>query len=313
MPGTPTTNYELIVPTVGGDSNQWGGYLNTDLNSVDAILNVIQTNNIFPTAPTASNYVNIPSPPSGITGAWWINNTTTTWPIQLYDGTDWVSIGSLNTVNHTFISPGALLNIQAFVSSGTYTPTAGTTYAVVVCVGAGGGGAGSTMIGNLIVNNGGVGGTTTFGTLSASGGNGGYGYNNNTFPGQGGAAGSGSGGIISLPGNPGQNNPGAFYTYGSGGTVGGAGYYQGAGQPVIGSNGGPGANGGGGAGASGNATNCTSGGAGGSGGCAIGIIQGITTTAFTVGVSGAGGAALVAGGYAGGAGGSGVVVVYEYA
>lgn len=33
-----TTNLGLTLPTVGGDSDAWGGYLNTDLNLIDARL-----------------------------------------------------------------------------------------------------------------------------------------------------------------------------------------------------------------------------------------------------------------------------------
>lgn len=34
-----TPNYGFILPTVGGDSNLWGGYLNTNFSSIDTILN----------------------------------------------------------------------------------------------------------------------------------------------------------------------------------------------------------------------------------------------------------------------------------
>jgi len=35
MPGTPTPNLQLIVPTVGGDANIWGNELNTNLGTLD--------------------------------------------------------------------------------------------------------------------------------------------------------------------------------------------------------------------------------------------------------------------------------------
>lgn len=38
MPGSPTTIYGLIVPTVGGDTNSWGGELNTNLATLDGII-----------------------------------------------------------------------------------------------------------------------------------------------------------------------------------------------------------------------------------------------------------------------------------
>jgi hypothetical protein len=37
MPGTPTPNLGLAVPTVGGDLDVWGGELNNDLAILDAL------------------------------------------------------------------------------------------------------------------------------------------------------------------------------------------------------------------------------------------------------------------------------------
>ena len=34
-----TTNLNLAKPTVGGDTNQWGGYLNTNTDTLDGIFN----------------------------------------------------------------------------------------------------------------------------------------------------------------------------------------------------------------------------------------------------------------------------------
>lgn len=38
---TTTTNYLLTKPTVGGDADAWGGYLNTDMDTIDASLSGI--------------------------------------------------------------------------------------------------------------------------------------------------------------------------------------------------------------------------------------------------------------------------------
>lgn len=35
---TPTKNYQLTKPDVGGSENEWGGYLNGDLDEIDALL-----------------------------------------------------------------------------------------------------------------------------------------------------------------------------------------------------------------------------------------------------------------------------------
>ena len=55
MPGTPTPNLQLIVPTVGGDSGVWGNELNTDLGIIDTLA-------IFPvTTLSASSLLNYSS------------------------------------------------------------------------------------------------------------------------------------------------------------------------------------------------------------------------------------------------------------
>src|SRR5271154_2592808 len=37
MPGAPTPNLGLTVPTVGGDNNQWGAEINGDLAIIDQL------------------------------------------------------------------------------------------------------------------------------------------------------------------------------------------------------------------------------------------------------------------------------------
>lgn len=38
MPGTPTPNLNLAIPTVGGDVNTWGNELNTNLSIIDSMV-----------------------------------------------------------------------------------------------------------------------------------------------------------------------------------------------------------------------------------------------------------------------------------
>ena len=38
-----STNLNLAKPTVGGDTNQWGGYLNTNTDTLDGIFNAAGT------------------------------------------------------------------------------------------------------------------------------------------------------------------------------------------------------------------------------------------------------------------------------
>ena len=42
--GSPTTNYGWTKPTVGGDLDVWGGYLNTDLDGIDSTVFALSTN-----------------------------------------------------------------------------------------------------------------------------------------------------------------------------------------------------------------------------------------------------------------------------
>lgn len=113
--------------------------------------------------------------------------------VQYYDGSSWSNLGSVT-------------NVEAFTTSGTFTPPAGVTYAIAH-IRAGGGGNGSTA--------GGTGGTSSVafagGTVSATGGPG-FSSNGVTMqPVSAGAANSGEGAL----GWAGQS--GTFSTYGLGG------------------------------------------------------------------------------------------------
>jgi hypothetical protein len=214
------------------------------------------------------------------------------------------------------ISPGRLLNVQVFRSSGTYTPTAGTTSAVVEVQG--GGGAGGTAgasntsqysvgcgagaggyakgriasptstsvtvgIGGTPFATGGAGGTggaSSFAGITASGGQGGsYLPNSASVPIQlnGGSGGTSAGGsILNAVGAPGVASIALNVNNVLGGAGGSSGFSQG------------------GQGGAGTSNPGTAGlfGAGGGGGCSTGN---------------PGGPAL------GGAGGAGAVIVWEYA
>ena len=47
-----TANYGWTKPTVGGSDDQWGGYINADLDGIDSVVHGIQTS--IPTVPAAS-------------------------------------------------------------------------------------------------------------------------------------------------------------------------------------------------------------------------------------------------------------------
>lgn len=126
-----TTNYSIPIPTIGGDGDNWGNILNNStFGQFDSILYGVQNSNI-------SN-----SPPATLAaGTIWIDNTAAPWQYQVYDGTEWVLIGTIDPVTHVFIAANTLTpNKVVFTASGTYTPSADLVYAVLECVGGGGGG-----------------------------------------------------------------------------------------------------------------------------------------------------------------------------
>jgi hypothetical protein len=108
------------------------------------------------------------------------------------------SIAGLATAMLLSPSKGSLINIQAFGTSGTYTPTVNATKALVLAVGGGGAGGGFTASASLLAAPGGSGGSTallwiTSGLVSAAVGIGAAG------PGNTGGTG-GSGGATTLAG-----------------------------------------------------------------------------------------------------------------
>jgi hypothetical protein len=227
---TSTPNFSWQLPLVNNpvDANAWGGYLNGNLSAQDSELLAAFTNNIGNSAPTS---------PVLTAGSTWINNTNSaSWPYSIYDGSQWLLIGTIDPVNHVFTAnsggSSTAPNVRIFTGPTTYTPTPGMVYAQVEGVGGGGGGGvangslaggggsggyfwsiftlaaigasqvisiGSGGTGGSYGGTGGVGGTTSFGTLcTAFGGLGGI---TNTPSSTAGAA-VGTGGLINLPGNP---------------------------------------------------------------------------------------------------------------
>lgn len=200
-------------------------------------------------------------------------------------------------------STGALLGVQAFTSSGTYTPTAGTNQVLVIVTGGGGGGSGNGGAG-------GTGGTSSFGSFcTATGGSGGAAVSSGSDQ-NGADGGAGSGGTLNLPGGPG----GTGFSIGSGSTravggQGGASYWGGGGRQDLNGSGSANATvyGAGGGGTTITSDPSATGAGGGAGGTAIEwITSGLgATETVTVGAAGTAGSGA-------GAGAAGVVLVYEY-
>lgn len=78
-------------------ANGSGATVRADINSV---LAAIASTNKGPTAP--------PAPTAGMI---WVDDNTpssSTWTIFMYDGTDWISLGTLNTTSNVFTATGAV-------------------------------------------------------------------------------------------------------------------------------------------------------------------------------------------------------------
>lgn len=215
------------------------------------------------------------------------------------------------TAAYTF--GGVLANVQVFTASGTYTPTTGTSKALIFCQAGGGGGGGSGSSGG---GTGGTGGTTSVGALaSATGGVGGIqGTSNGSL---GGAGGVGSLGLLNLAGSGGgatyADSQSSTFTIGTGGYGGVSFFGGGALQSAFASSGNnAGANtGSGGSGASSAPGTTFSGSGGGAGGLSIAFASNTIAQTVTIGAGGTGGTAGTSGS-AGGAGGSGVVLILEF-
>lgn len=131
---TPNFNYALPLVNNPVDANLWGGELNGNLSSQDTLLRSLANCNIGNAAPVS------PAPQAGTL---WINNTSpSAWPLQVYDGAMWVTIGTINPITHAFTAGGGFVTVQTFKTNGTftYTPTPGMTFCEVEIVGGGGGG-----------------------------------------------------------------------------------------------------------------------------------------------------------------------------
>ena len=154
-----TPNFNYTLPTPFGDANIWGTELNTNISAQDTYLNSAANTFIGNSAP---------STPAIAAGRLWINNTSSTWPLSVYDGTSWLPIGTIDPTTHVWTpsgSSGSAPNTILFTTSGTYTPSVGMSYVVVDGVGGGGGGGPAT---SSILAPGGGGGGYFWGTFAAA-------------------------------------------------------------------------------------------------------------------------------------------------
>lgn len=190
--------------------------------------------------------------------------------------------------------------------SGTYTTPTGATRLNVRMVGGGSGGTGSGPSAGA----GGVGGDTTFGTLTAHGGA------SNSYSGNANAGATATGGDINITGATGGNPIfGATVTNAGPSGAGGASPFGGAGGSVQSANGNAASanSGSGGSGAGGNTNANVQGGTGGNAGAYCEKLFAPPSATYTYGVGASGSAGSPGtGGSSGGAGGSGIIIVDEY-
>lgn len=150
--GTPTTNFGWDKPTIGSDNDIWGDELNGNLDDQDSLFRRFM-----------NSFISASAPAEGQTGTVWLDSTINPYPLKIYDGANWVSMGTLNTVTHVFTPvvtvPTALGSVvqQVFTASGTYTPTTNMAYCIIECVGGGGGAGGVIGSGGFISCSGGGG------------------------------------------------------------------------------------------------------------------------------------------------------------
>lgn len=91
-----TTNFSWYLPIVGGDTDVWGGYLDSNWSSIDGLLRR-----------SINNFIGSTSPTEAQTGTIWLNNTTNPYILSIYDGANWVAIGTLDATTHSFTASGA--------------------------------------------------------------------------------------------------------------------------------------------------------------------------------------------------------------
>lgn len=96
--GTPTTNFGWILPTVQGDPDDWGDFLNSNLTLQDAFLRSFMNTFKSNTAPAFAALQ---------AGTMWIDDTLNPWTWSVYDGTSWVTIGTIDSSTHIFVPSNA--------------------------------------------------------------------------------------------------------------------------------------------------------------------------------------------------------------
>lgn len=88
---TNTPNFNWLIPAVGGDGDIWGDYLNSNITDQDSLIRRFM-----------NNFINSSAPAEAQAGTLWLDNTSNPYEWKMFDGTDWITIGTLNTSTNTF-------------------------------------------------------------------------------------------------------------------------------------------------------------------------------------------------------------------
>lgn len=91
-----TTNFNWILPIVGGDADIWGGDvtgLNFNLITQDSLIRRL-----------INTFINATEPAEKQSGTMWIDNTVNPWIWKVYNAgtTTWIEVGEIDPINNTF-------------------------------------------------------------------------------------------------------------------------------------------------------------------------------------------------------------------
>lgn len=89
---TPTTNFGWIKPTVFGNVNTWGPPLNNNLDSQDSLIRRFM-----------NTFWNTTEPSEKQNGTQWIDTSSTPYTWKVYDGTDWITVGTFSPSENNFL------------------------------------------------------------------------------------------------------------------------------------------------------------------------------------------------------------------
>lgn len=86
-----TTNFNWILPTIAGDGEVWGDYINSNFVNQDELIRRFMNCFVDATPPTEAE-----------TGTLWLDSTSNPYELKIYGTSDWITIGTINTTSNNF-------------------------------------------------------------------------------------------------------------------------------------------------------------------------------------------------------------------